>query len=155
MAIFDFPTTFLTNTFVFQIFVPFIILFAILWGLLEAIKIFESSKVKLVIALGFSLVASFTNPWILAYIAALGAYMAVVLFGILFLFGVIRWGLSRGHDIYFETSSYRRQIEKLAKEKAKLEEKLQKPGLKQAEGEVIYEKIKKLEAKIHILQARL
>jgi hypothetical protein len=154
MAIFDVSTTFLTNTFVFQIFIPFIILFAVLWGLLEAINI-GSSKVKLVISIGFALVASYTNSWILAYIAALGSYMAVVLFGILFLFGVIRWGLSRGHDIYFETSSYRRQIEKLAKEKAKLEEKLQKPGLKRAEGEAIYENIKKLEAKIHILQARL
>lgn len=154
MAI-NFPADFLSNIFIFQTFIPFIILFAILWGLLEAIGIFKSYRTNLVIALGFSSIAAFTNPWILAYIATLGSYAAVVLFGALFLFGVIRWGLSRGRDVYFETSSYQKQIANLTKQKAKLEEKLGQKDLDRSQAESIVKQIKDLETKIRILEARL
>lgn len=125
MALIDFSSNFLSNTFIFQTFIPFIILFAILWGLLEIIFEKWSSKIKIVISLGFALIASFTNGWILVYIATLGSYMAVVLFGILFLFGVLRWGLSRGHDIYYETSSYQKQYQHLARQKEKIVQKIE------------------------------
>lgn len=114
MALFDLPANLFSSTFIFQVFIPFIILFAILWGLLESMGKF-SFRVNFVVAMGFSLIAAFTNPWILAYIATLGSYAAVVLFGALFLFGVIRWGLGRGKEIHLETAPYESQIQNMAK----------------------------------------
>ncbi len=151
MALFDIPANLLTNAFVFQIFIPFIILFAVLWGLLETMNI-GSSKVKLVIALGFALVASYTNPWVLAYIATLGSYTAVVLFGILFLFGVVRWGLGRGKEIHFETAPYERQIEVIGKKIEKMQRNLEKqPPQQQIQT---MKAIESLEMKAKLLRRR-
>ena len=122
MVTIDLPIDFLSNTFIFQNFVPFIILFAILFGLLESIGKFRL-KTNLVVAIGFALIAVYTNPWVLSYIATLGSSAAVVLFGILFLFGIIRWGLGRGKDIYYETAPKETKIRKLIKEKEKWENK--------------------------------
>jgi len=124
MAVFDFLTQFISNTFIFTNLISFIILFAILWGLLEAINKF-SFRINLVISIGFALIAVFTNPWILSYIATLGSYLAVVLFGILFLFGVIRWGFGRGRDIYHDTASIGKKRERLAKQRGKLMDKFE------------------------------
>lgn len=151
MALFDI-NSFLTNTFVFQFFIPFIILFAILWGLLEAINVFHSSRVKIVIALGFALVASYTNPWILAYIATLGSYAAVILFGLLFLFGVVRWGLGRGKEIYIETAPYKKQIDDIAKKVEKLQRKLETQSPQQQIETM--KTIRALEIKAEILRRR-
>jgi uncharacterized membrane protein len=155
MALFDFTSNFLTNTFVFQVFIPFLILFAILWGLLEAINVFGSSRVKLVIALGFTLIASFTNSWILAYIATLGAYMAVVLFGVLFLFGILRWGLGRGHDIYLETSSYEKQYKHYARQLRDIEDKVRSGGLSESEMHSEIKKAKDIKEKMEILRLKM
>lgn len=124
MALLDISTL-LTNSFVFQVFIPFIIIFAVFWGLLEMIDRF-GSKVNLTISLGFALIAAYTNPWILAYIATLGSIAAVVLFGILFLFGVIRWGLGRGKEIYVETAAYDKQITEITKKIEKLNRNMEK-----------------------------
>jgi hypothetical protein len=146
------PTNFLTNTFIFQSFIPFLILFAIIWGLLEAINRF-SSKVNLIISIGFSLTAVFSNPWILVYIATLGSYAAVILFGMLFLFGVIRWGLGRGRDIYLETSSYDKQYKKLMEERAKLVEKVQSEENPEKQKALV-KRIKDIEDKMKILDIK-
>lgn len=152
MALFDFATGFLTNTFIFQVFIPFIILFAIVWGLLEAIGKL-GHKVNLVVAIGFALLAAYTNPFILAYIATLGSTVAVVLFGILFLFGIIRWGLSRGHDIYLETSSYEKQYQKLVDQKAKLYDKLRTETDKSKQQDLA-KQISDIERKMKILEVK-
>lgn len=150
----SFPTDFLSNIFIFQTFIPFIILFAIIWGLLEAINRF-SGKVNLVISLGFALIAAFTNPWILSYIATLGAYTAVVLFGILFLFGIIRWGLGRGHDIYFETSSYGKQYQHYERELKKIEEKLRSGELSESEMNSELKRAKEIKDKMEVLRLKM
>jgi len=153
MAIFDVPTNLFSNTFVFQIFIPFIILFAIFWGLLQSIGKF-STRINVILSFGFALTAAYTNPFILSYIAALGSTAALVLFGLLFLFGVIRWGLSRGHDIYFETSSYARQREHYERELAKVNRELAIPGLPQHRIEFLAKRQKELETKIKAAEAR-
>lgn len=119
---------------------------------MEAINRF-SSKVNLVISIGFSLIAVFTNPWILVYIAMLGSYAAVILFGLLFLFGVIRWGLSRGRDIYLETSSYEKQYQKLIEERAKLVEKLHSEENPEKQKGLV-NRIKDIENKMKILEIK-
>jgi len=132
MALFDFASSFLTNTFIFQTFVPFIILFAVIWGLLAAINRFNT-KTNTVIAVGFALIAAYSNPFVLSYIAALGSSLALVLFVLLFVFGVIRWGLGRGRDVYFETSTYRKQYEHYGKELEKIESEVRGGGLSDAQ----------------------
>jgi len=153
MALIDIPQDFLSNTFIFQNFIPFIVLFAIFWGLLEAIDRFRS-KTNLVISLGFALIAAFTNPWILSYIATLGSYAALIMFGLLFLFGVVRWGLGRGRDIYLETSSYSRQRQHLEKRLFKINQELASSGLDPSKAEHLLKEKKDLENKIDLLRVK-
>lgn len=150
MALLDISTL-LTNSFVFQVFIPFIIIFAVFWGLLEMIDRF-GSKVNLTISLGFALIAAYTNPWILAYIATLGSIVAVVLFGILFLFGVIRWGLGRGKEIYVETAAYDKQITEITKKIEKLNRNMEKQTPQQQIQTM--KMIEGLEMKVKLLRRR-
>jgi len=149
MALTDFLPE-LTNSFIFQNFIPFIILFAIFWGLLEAIGRFKA-KTNLVISLGFALIAGFTNPWILSYIATLGSYAALILFGMLFLFGVIRWGLGRGRDIYYDTASKEKRLEKLIREHEKWQNKLEAAGTDSEKAEII-KRLKDIEIKMEVIK---
>ena len=153
MALSDFLPS-LSNTFVFQYFIPFVVLFAIFWGLLEMLGRFKP-KVNLVVSIGFSLLAAYTNPWVLTYIATLGAYMAVVLFGILFLFGIIRWGLGRGKDIYFESSSCERQYKHYAKDMEKIDNKLRSGGLNSSEQTALLKQRSDIENKMKLLRLKL
>jgi hypothetical protein len=148
MVTIDLPIDFLSNTFIFQNFVPFIILFAILFGLLESIGKFKL-KTNLVVAVGFALIAAYTNPWVLSYIATLGSSAAVVLFGILFFFGIIRWGLGRGKDIYDETAPKETKIRKLIKEKEKWENKY-RSARSDSEKASIIKRIEELKMQIEI-----
>jgi hypothetical protein len=155
MAITDFfPSNIVTNTFFYQNLIPFIVLFAILWGLVEMAGRFKP-KINIVIAGGFSLIAVYTNPWILTYIATLGVYMAVLIFGILFLFGIIRWGLGRGKDIYVETASYEKQLTSSMSQLQKIDDKLSSGGLSNTEANELLRRKSDLENKIKILRLRL
>ena len=149
MALTDFLPE-LTSSFIFQNFIPFIILFAIFWGLLEAINRFKA-KTNLVISLGFALIAAFTNPWVLSYIATLGSYAALIMFGFLFLFGIIRWGLGRGKDIYYETASKERRLEKLMREQQKWQNKLEAAGSDSEKTEIV-KKLKDIEMKMEVIK---
>lgn len=149
MAI-GFPTDLLSNIFIFQTFIPFIVLFAIFLGLLEAINRFKA-KTNLVISLGFALIAAFTNPWVLSYIATLGSYAALIIFGMLFLFGIIRWGLGRGKDIYYETASKERRLEKLMREQQKWQNKLEAAGSDSEKTEIV-KRLKDIEMKMEVIK---
>jgi len=155
MALFDFASSFITNTFIFQNFIPFIILFALLWGLMSAISSewFKfGKKVNLVISLGIALTAAYTNPWILAYIAALGSYAAVVMFGLLFVFGVVRWGLGRGRDIYYDTASRGKREEHLIKELENWQRKFEGAPEGSKQREEIAKKMKQIESELDVLK---
>ena len=149
MAILDI-SSFLSNTFIFQIFIPFIILFAIFWGLLEAIGKL-GHKVNLVLAVGFSLIAAYSNPFILSYIATLGSTVAVVLFGVLFLFGIIRWGLGRGGDIYRESASSEKRLEYLMKEKERWEKKYNSVKSDSEKAEIL-KRVRDIDTQMEILR---
>jgi hypothetical protein len=146
MALTDFLPN-LTSTFVFQNFIPFIVLFAIFLGLLEAINRFKA-KTNLVISLGFALIAAFTNPWVLSYIATLGSYAALIIFGMLFLFGIIRWGLGRGKDIYYETASKGKQLDKLTKQAEKLLNEYKSAPEGSKKKEEIHKRLRDIETQI-------
>ena len=96
---------------------PFLVIFAIFWGLLATMRIF-GTKVNTVLALILSLVILPTPAfvWFATYLVQLGSTLALVVFIAIFVFGVIRWGFSRGKDIYYSTGSYDKQIKQKKKQ---------------------------------------
>jgi len=109
------------NQLLFSLLLPFFVLFAIFWGLLVAMKIF-GNKVNTILALIFALVILPTPAfvWFATYLVQLGTTIALAAFILIFIFGVIRWALFKGYDIYSETGGYDRKIKKLLKKREKL-----------------------------------
>jgi len=82
---------------------PALIVFAILWALLNSVKVFNR-KINTVLAAALTLMVAVTPQFTLftAYIAQLGAQVAIAAFFLLFAFGTIVWALGRGRDIVYE-----------------------------------------------------
>jgi ABC-type multidrug transport system fused ATPase/permease subunit len=99
-------------------FLPFLIIFVIVWAILNALKVFNK-RVNMVLSLSLSLLASSTPQFTLfaAYIAQMGAQVAIVAFGLVFVFGVMMWTFGRGKDIFYEQLSHKKKIEKLMKDR--------------------------------------
>lgn len=94
---------------------PVLIVFAILWALLNSMKVFNR-KINTVLAAALTLMVATTPQFTLftAYIAQLGAQVAIAAFFLLFAFGTIVWVLGRGRDIVYEqTGLTRDKINKL------------------------------------------
>ena len=122
----------LPSNFIYTLILPFIILFTIFWAVLTAMKIF-GNKVNTVLSLGLTLMifysggfAIFTN-----FIFQSTTTLAVVVFGIVFIFGIITWAFSRSRDIYNEAAGYGRKIDRLQKDIAKLKGKYETASDKQ------------------------
>ncbi len=109
-----------------QIFLPFILIFAILWGLLSMMPIFNR-KINMILAIGITVLVANTQYFILftQLTAQYIGFAAVAVFGVVLIFGILQWGLHRGRDIYEDAGgrSYKK-IERLDKEIAKLERKI-------------------------------
>ncbi len=110
--------------FVFQFMLPFIIVFAILWGVLTSMKVFER-KINLVLAFAMSVGFAFTNlfVWFSTYIINLGSYVALGGFIIIFVLGIFRWMFGRGRDVYYDTQPSSEKLERIDKEIERLYEK--------------------------------
>jgi len=136
-------------------FIPFIILFAIFWGLLTMMKIF-SKKINTLLALLFPIVFMLGAPetflWFSSYLISLGSFLAVGAFVAVFVFGVITWALQRGRDIYRDVADLDSKILKKRQQARKMLEKISAeadPGKKQhyaKEWEGLQNEIKILEA---------
>jgi|SRR5439155_2452044 len=112
----------------FQVILPFIFLFAVLFGVLKEIKWFDK-RINMMIALSSSLMAfgATTNagaPFLVIYIIPYFAYFAFGSFVVIFIVGVALYTKGRGEEIYHRTSSSSDKIEKLYNEKEKLLKKL-------------------------------
>ena len=101
-------------------FLPFLIIFVIVWAILNALRVFNK-RVNMILSLALSLLASSTPQFTLfaAYIAQMGAQVAIVAFGLVFGFGVLMWTFGRGRDIFYEQLSREKKIEKLTKDRRK------------------------------------
>ncbi len=125
-------------------FLPFILIFAILWGLFSMISIFNR-KINIILAIGITLLVANTEYFVLlsTTVFQYSGFAGVVVFGVVLIFGIIRWGFSRGEDIYDVSGHSRRKFEKLAKDKAKHVKKLAQArdrgdtAAVQAESEII------------------
>lgn len=115
------------NEYLFTYFVPFIILFAIFWGILTMMKIFNK-KINMFLAIIFPLVFMFGAPetflWFSTYLINLGSFLAVGAFIAVFVFGVIAWALQRGRDIYRDVADLDSRILKKREEMRKVIDKI-------------------------------
>jgi len=136
----------------FSLLLPFLVLFAIFWGLLSVMRIF-GNKVNIILALAFSLVIIPTPAfvWFATYLVQLGTTVALAAFILLFIFGTIRWALFRGHDIYKETGGYDRQLKNIEKEIGKLAAK--RSRVSPEEQRVIDQRIAELNARKQAIEA--
>jgi hypothetical protein len=109
---------------IFQAIVPFVVIFAVFWGILEMTRLLNG-KTRIVLAVAFTLAVFFSPFWLIisTYILNLGAFLAVGMFVLIFIFGTLRWGLGRSVDIYHETGGYEKKIRDLNKKLGDLAEK--------------------------------
>ena len=144
------------NEYLFTYFVPFIILFAIFWGLLTMMKIFNK-KINIFLAMIFPLVFMFGAPetflWFSSYIINLGSFLAVGAFIAVFVFGVIAWAIQRGRYIYQDVAGLDKQI---VDKRKKLQELAQKISSETNQGKLqAYSKqYQELQNEINILESQ-
>jgi len=107
------------------VFLPFIIIFAIFFGALSALRIF-SRKINIVLSLALTVAAGYGGvfTWFSSFIMPFGAYFGVIAFVIVFIVGIAMWGLGRGKEIYYENLAPEEKLKKIDKDIAKLEKKI-------------------------------
>jgi len=127
-------------------FLPFLLAFAILWGLLSALKVFNK-KVNIILSLVLTILAASTPQFALfsTYVTQLGAQVAITAFFILFGFGVLVWALGRGKNILYEQTGMtkdkiNKQLAKYYKKYREAKEEGNKEKMKTALDEI--EKLK-------------
>lgn len=110
----------------YQIFIPFIIIFAILWGVLTGLGIF-GSKINLILSLALTIAITFTDAFVIfsTYLFQLGGYVAIIAFVGVFMFSLIVWAFRRGVESYYEHGPAEKRLERLTKDIAKVAEKYQ------------------------------
>lgn len=138
----------LINTFI----IPFILIFAILWGILTGMRIFNK-RINAVLALGLVLFLSSTNffPMVSQWMIQLGSFVAVLAFLLLFIGGTVLWFISRSKEIYYRTNPYK-AMERIRKKMAKIDRKIAKAKDEHEKAELLREK-RILEDKLEIIRA--
>lgn len=83
---------------------PFLLIFAILWGLLSTVKLFGdmSHKINLIIALVFTIAVALTDAWgfIATQLAVFTGVFVYIMFFALFIILVVIWAVGRGREAY-------------------------------------------------------
>lgn len=112
---------------IYYIIIPFIVATTVTYGILTELRIFRSTKgnrinILLSIAMAFLLLPSGVLTTIVTYFYAANAFIGLMGFGILFLFGIIMWVYGTGHrlwaygktpkDLAHEVSDINREIER-------------------------------------------
>lgn len=120
MPLLEFLAALTLEEMVFFVFLPFIMIFAIFWGILSGMRVF-GQRVSLILALVMSLIIASTEAfvWFSTFIMGLGAITGVIAFAGVFFIGVIFWAFGRGREFYDEAVGYERNLEKIDR---KLEE---------------------------------
>lgn len=113
-----------TNQLFQGILLPVLIVFAILWALLNSIRVFDR-KINLVLALALTIMvaASPLFATLVNVVTTIGVEVALGAFFILFAFGSIMWMFGRGRGIYYEMVSPMKKMEVLNKQYSKYMQK--------------------------------
>jgi hypothetical protein len=127
-------------------FLPFLIIFVIIWAILNSLRVFDR-KVNMVLSLSVSILSSSTPQFTMfaRYITQMGAQVAIVAFGLVFGLGVLMWSLGRSRDIYYEHLGLNKK--RLRKEKQKLYREYRRVTNKSKRREIM-ERIKEIDLKI-------
>ena len=106
------------------ILLPVLIVFAILWALLNVIRVFDR-KINLILSLALTGMVAFTPQFTIftTYVAQLGAQVAIAAFFILFAVGSVMWMFGKGKGIYYEQLDASRGINYWVKKKAEYQDK--------------------------------
>lgn len=107
----------LPNVVYFVVF-PFIAIVAVIYGILSEIRIFRSANVKGVLAFVMAGMSLPTGAMITTvyYLYTFGAWVAVVTFGVLFVFGTLLWGYGRGSQLKNELYDLQTEMGRLKEE---------------------------------------
>ena len=108
-----------------EFFLPFILVFTLLWATLSLVKIF-SWRINFVLAFVVTVLTAM-SPWfafISQYVILIGPLTAVGIFLALFVVGGLVWAIGRGKEIYYTSAGQYKKIEHLNKELAKHQKKL-------------------------------
>lgn len=108
------------------VFLPFLVIFAIFWGVLSVMKIF-GRKINIVLSLALTIIIASTDAFALisTYLAQYTAYTAIAAFTIVFIFGTVMWALRSGREIYYKQVPTR-ELQNIRKKIAKLRDKYHK-----------------------------
>jgi uncharacterized membrane protein len=133
------------------LFIPFIVIFVILWGILTAMGFFNK-KVNAVISFGLVLFLASTDlfPMLSQWMIQLGSMTAVVAFLLIFVGGVVIWSINRGRDIYYRTSPEKARL-KVLKDMENVRNKM--VGANDKDRRAYLKEFKKLKDKLEILDA--
>jgi len=90
----DFPSYWITYSGFMQFIVlPFVAVFAVIYGIFSEIKIFRQKSVKLALSLVMALVGGYLTLSVMRTFLIVNGFFGVVAFGVLMLIGVILLGL--------------------------------------------------------------
>ncbi len=123
-------TTSSLNDLITNVALPFLLIFAIVWGMLSMVKIFgpEGRKINIVVALVVTIFAAMTDAWgvITGWLAAFIGQFSFWAFIVVFVILVILWAINTTRNAYDKTSrtgmAYR-NLSQLDKDIAKYKKK--------------------------------
>lgn len=94
------------NSLLTAVLLPFLLIFVILWGILNVMKIFgpEGRKINFIIALVITIFTAFTDAWgvVATQLAAFTGVFVYVMFFAVFILGTIFWAIGRSRNVYGE-----------------------------------------------------
>lgn len=125
-------TTSSVNDLITNVALPFLLIFAILWGMLSMVRMFgpEGRKINIVVALVITVFASMTDAWgvIVGWLAAFVGQFAFWTFVVVFIILIILWAINttrRGYDRTAGNGTVYRNLSHIEKDIIKYRKKLQ------------------------------
>lgn len=154
MTVLDYLSSLEAADMFYYVFVPFIMIFAILFGILSALGVF-SRKTSMIISLCLTLIVASTESFVMfsTYVAQLGAYFAFAVFGIVFFLGITMWGWGHGKEIYGQSLDMQNKIKKID-ERIQKEWKEYDRTRSDYKKSAIYRRIEKLKKNKEALEAK-
>lgn len=143
---------------VYTVFLPFIMVFAIIFGVLQAIRLFNK-KINVVLALAITFLAAYGGlfDFFSTYFLYLGPYFGVAVFVAVFVVGALAWGIGRGKEFYYQSLSPEKKLEEINKKIEKEYERYRNesdPAKKRAIDRKIVELEREREHIIREIEAR-
>jgi hypothetical protein len=140
-----------------QVVLPFLLIFAIMWGILGSLAVFKK-RINLTLSIILAILAILTPTFEIfaTYLAMLGGQLSLILFILVFGFGVAMWALRGGRDIYYDNVAPGKKVEQLMKRKDEL---VRKAGEAQDAGKTtlatdLRRKARDIEDQIHYYESR-